>query len=379
MMGGAMAYFPPRDDWAKADPAELGLDPDRLAAAVAFAEAHDSAWPRSLTTERGEFYATAVYVPEPPPYNEVVGPIRPRGGPSGLVVRAGRLAAEWGDTGRADMTFSVTKSYLALLAGLAVADGRIRDLDAPVRESALDDGFESAHNRAVTWRHLLQQTSEWEGTVWGKPDTVDRNRVVGAGATDNAAKGAARALRSPGTHFEYNDVRVNRLSRALMQVFRRPLPEVLRERIMERIGASDGWEWPGYRTSWEEIDGRRMQGVPGGGHWGGGLMIGARDHARVGVLVLREGTWAGRAVLPATWIAELTRPSAGNPAYGLLWWLNTGRRLYPSAPAGSVFALGGGTHVIWVDRERDLVVVARWIDKPAVDGLLARILAAVAG
>jgi CubicO group peptidase (beta-lactamase class C family) len=372
-----MRDFPPRDDWPKADPADAGLDAARLGDAVAFALAHESAWPRSLRTADGAFYATAAYVPEPAPWREPVGPIRPRGGPSGLVVRAGRRVAEWGDTTRADMTFSVTKSYLALLAGLAVADGRIRSLDDAARDYALDDGFEAVQNRAITWRHLLQQTSEWEGTLWGKPDTLDRNRVVGPGATDNTAKGAARPLRAPGTHFEYNDVRVNRLSLSLMQVFRRPLPDVLRERIMEPIGASDDWEWAGYETSWVEIDGRRMQGVPGGGHWGGGLMIGARDHARVGHLVLCEGTWEGRAVLPASWIAELRRPCPGNPAYGLLWWLNTDRGLYPSAPASGLFALGGGSHVIWVDREHDLVVVARWIDKLAVDGLLARVLAAV--
>jgi CubicO group peptidase (beta-lactamase class C family) len=376
-MMGCMAGFPPHDDWPKADPADVGLDAARLDEAVAFALAHESAWPRSLTTETGAFYPTNAYFPEPAPWSEPVGPVRPRGGPSGVVVRRGLLVAEWGDTARADMTFSVTKSYLALLAGLAVADGRIKSLDGPAREQALDDGFESPQNRAITWRQLLQQTSEWEGTVWGKPDTLDRNRVVGVGATSTVPKGGPRALRAPGTHFEYNDVRVNRLSLSLMQVFRRPLPDVLRERIMEPIGASDGWEWAGYRTSWVEIDGRRMQGVPGGGHWGGGLMIGARDHARVGYLVLREGTWDGRAVLPASWIAELRRPSAVNPTYSLLWWLNTDRALYPSAPASGLLALGAGSHVIWVDRERDLIVVARWIDKLAVDGLLARILAAV--
>jgi CubicO group peptidase (beta-lactamase class C family) len=372
-----MSTFPAHDEWPKADPAEVGLDAARLDEAAAFALAHESAWPRSLTTETGAFYPTNVYFPEPAPWSEPIGPVRPRGGPSGLVVRRGRLVAEWGDTGRADMTFSVAKSYLALLAGLAVADGRIKSLDDPARDQALDDGFEPVQNRAITWRQLLQQTSEWEGSVWDRPDTIDRNRLVGAGATSGAPKGGPRALRPPGTHFEYNDVRVNRLSLSLMQVFRRPLPDVLRERIMEPIGASDGWEWAGYRTSWVEIDGQRMHGVPGGGHWGGGLMIGARDHARVGYLVLREGTWQERAVLPPSWIAELRRPCPVNPTYGLLWWLNTGRALYPSAPASSLLALGAGSHVIWIDREHDLVVVARWIDKLSVDGLLARILAAV--
>ncbi|MBI4012567.1 MAG: hypothetical protein HY359_09685 [Candidatus Rokubacteria bacterium] len=111
------------------------------------------------------------------------------------------------------------------------------------------------------------------------------------GTADNSQKGAARALRPPGTFFEYNDVRVNRLRLSLLQVFlfRRPLPEVLRAGVMHPIGASEGWEWPGYRNSWVEIDGRRMQSVPGGEHWGGGLMIGPRDHARLGYLVLRKG------------------------------------------------------------------------------------------
>jgi hypothetical protein len=268
MEDAPMEYYPPRDGWRSADPAAAGFDPGRLAAAIRFAEARESAWPRSFTTEQGDFYPTAVYLPEPPPWNAVLGPVRPRGGPSGPVCRHGRLVAEWGDTRRADMTFSVAKSYLALLAGLAVADGRIRSVDDPVRDYALDNGFASPQNRDITWRHLLQQTSEWEGTLWEKPDTIDRNRQVGAGATDNAQKGAARPLRRPGTFFEYNDVRVNRLSLSLLQVFRRPLPDVLRARIMDPIGASEGWEWAGYRNSWVEIDGRRMVSVPGGGHWG---------------------------------------------------------------------------------------------------------------
>jgi CubicO group peptidase (beta-lactamase class C family) len=108
-------------------------------------------------------------------------------------------------------------------------------------------------------------------------------------------------------------------------------------------------------------------------------VIDARDHARVGYLVLRGGRWDGREIVPPGWLAELATPSPANPSYGFLWWLNTGRALYPSAPAASLFALGAGSHVIWVDPDHDLVLVARWIDKLAVDGLLARVLAAVAG
>src|SRR5205807_260766 len=102
--------------------------------------------------------------------------------------------------------------------------------------AALDDGFESPQNRPITWRHLLHQTSEWEGTLWGKPDSVDHHRDVGRSEL-GGGKGPARALRPPGTFWEYNDVRVNRLSLSLLQLFRRPLAEVLRRAVMDLIGA----------------------------------------------------------------------------------------------------------------------------------------------
>ena len=70
---------------------------------------------------------------EPPPHNEILGPIRARGAPNGLILRRGELVASWGDTRQVDFTFSVAKSYLSLLAGIAVADGLIADLDEPVR------------------------------------------------------------------------------------------------------------------------------------------------------------------------------------------------------------------------------------------------------
>ena len=93
--------------------------------------------------------------------------------------RRGERLAEWGDTRQADMTFSVAKSYLSLLTGIAVADGLIPDLDAPVRDLIHDGGFESDQNAAITWRHLLTNTSEWEGELFGKSDLIDRGRNLG--------------------------------------------------------------------------------------------------------------------------------------------------------------------------------------------------------
>ncbi|TCZ66822.1 serine hydrolase domain-containing protein [Roseicella aquatilis] len=351
------------------EPAALDLDPAALAAAVAHALMHESPWPRDIRAHlEGGFF-------EPPPDNAILGPVRPRGGPNGLILRHGRLAARWGDTRQVDMTFSVAKSYLAILAGIAHGDGLIPDLDARVAELVDDGGFEGPHNGAVTWRHLLQNTSEWEGTLFGKSDLIDRGRnlqVEGQGR-----KGLPRPLQRPGSHWEYNDVRVNRLSLALLRRFGRPLPGVFAERIMQPIGASAEWAWHGYETSWVEVAGRRVQSVSGGGHWGGGVFIHAEDQARIGQLVLQDGVWAGQRLLPEGWVAQCRTPCALNPQYGLLWWLNTGRSRWPAASAESHCFLGAGGNVTWVDPAAGIVAVLRWTDATRLDGFMAAVAAAL--
>jgi len=374
MSATGFTYCPPREGWHAQPPAEVGMRPDGLAAAIEYHRGHETTWRRDFLTSSGRYLGVA---DEPEAADDVLGPVRPRGGPNGVVLRHGYIVAEWGETERADMSFSVAKSYLAVLAGLAVMRGLIRDLDDSVRDSALDAGFESPQNRGITWRHLLQQTSEWEGTLWGKPDSIDHNRDVGRSELGSSQKGQPRPLRPPGTYWEYNDVRVNRLSLSLLQAFREPLPGVLRSAVMDPIGASRGWEWQPYRNSWIDLEGLRMPSVPGGSHWGGGLWMGTRDHARVGLLIQRGGRWQDRQLLPPSWIDDLRRPCPLNPQYGLLWWLNTERALLPSAPESSYAARGAGSNVIWIDPDHDLVAIVRWITTPSVDGFLELVLDSV--
>jgi CubicO group peptidase (beta-lactamase class C family) len=274
------------------------------------------------------------------------------------------------------MTFSISKSYLATVAGLALDDGLIRSLDDPIREYVDDGGFDPPHNSKITWRHMLNLASEWSGTLWDKPDSVDHNRGVG-GDVGAVAKGTPRQMHEPGTHWEYNDVRVNRLALALLRVWQRPLPAVFKERIMAPIDASDTWQWHGYDNSYVDIGGQRVQSVSGGGHWGGGVWVNTYDHARFGYLYARRGRWNDRQLVSESWIETATSSSEINPGYGCLWWLNRGTPRYPSAPATSYFALGWGSNIIWVDPEHDLVAVLRWIDGPAVDGFVKRTLAAL--
>ena len=312
---------------------------------------------------------------EQPPLNEILGPIRPRGPANGLVLRRGFKIASWGETDQVDFTFSAAKSYLSLLAGIAVMDGLIADLDEPVGRTVNDGGFDSDQNRTVTWRHLLQNTSEWEGELFGKSDVIDRNRSLGL--EGKGRKGDLRPLRPPGAFWEYNDVRVNRLSLALLRRFRRPLPEVFAERIMDPIGASSDWSWHGYRTSSVEIDGRMIESVAGGTHWGGGMLIHAEDQARIGLLMLRRGEWGGRRILPEGWVEESLRPCEINPVYGLLWWLNTGHGRYESAPEDSFCALGAGGNLTWVLPRQELVAVLRWTDPAAADTFIRLVMQAV--
>jgi len=366
-----MPYFPPpHPAWERCASEAAGLDPAAIAAAARHAAEHETPWSRDLalmiTTDFGEA----------PPWNEALGPVRPRGGPNGLVLRGGRIVAEWGDTGQIDLTFSVAKSYLSILAGLAWDRGLIPDLDQPVRTTVDDGGFDPPHNHRITWHHLLQQTSEWEGELWGKPDLIDRNRSVG-GRPASGKKGTHRDLQAPGEFWEYNDVRVNRLALALLRLWRRPLPQVFRELVMEPIGASPDWEWHGYRNSYVEIDGERVQSVSGGSHWGGGVFIHTRDQARIGLLMLNGGMWGEQRILSAEWTRRIRVPCALYPQYGYLWWLNTGRRMYPSASEASYCASGAGGNLTWIDPDNDIVAVMRWIDPAARDRFMGLVTGAI--
>ena len=360
-----MSRFPPPfpASWRQRRPADVGLAADLVESAARHAAGHETPWRRDLALMvTSDFGETS-------PWNETLGPVRPRGGPNGLLLRHGHIVAEWGDTSRADMTFSVAKSYLAIVAGLAWDRGLLADPQEPVRRTVDDGGFDPPHNDAITWHHLLQQTSEWEGVLWGKPDLIDRNRAV-AGRPALAPKGSHRDLAPPGGFWEYNDVRVNRLALALLRLWRRPLPEVFREFVMQPLGASAGWEWHGYHNSFVEIDGRPMQSVAGGGHWGGGVFIAARDQARLGLMLLERGLWNGRRILSEAWIERLRTPCPLFAQYGYLCWLNTGRGLYPSASEASFFFRGAGGNLTWIDPENDLVAVLRWTDPAAMDGFM---------
>ena len=91
-----------------------------------------------------------------------------RAATNGLIIRRGYIVAEFGDTVRPDPTYSVAKSMLSTVAGIAVDRGLIPTSTSQLGSIVKDGGYDVAQNSRVTWRHHLQQHSEWEGEMWGK-------------------------------------------------------------------------------------------------------------------------------------------------------------------------------------------------------------------
>jgi CubicO group peptidase (beta-lactamase class C family) len=406
-------YYPePGDAWQRRTPAQVGMNAERLQAAIA--TARETGTPRDLL----EAHWASGFGREPIP--EPLGPFRVRGGPAVLVVRHGYIVAESGDPHRVEPTFSVTKSFVTSTVGLAYDRDMIRSVQdhvldyfppvialkgspgvvstasgaaatmgrgAPAANAgsapsvssrsssattarSYDSAFEvltlfdSDHNAKIRWDHLLRQTSDWEGTLWSKPDWSDRPQ-------GDLEQYRSRPRNEPGTAFKYNDVRVNLLALASLNVWRRPLPEVLKELVMDPIGASSTWRWLGYDNSWVVMDGKLVQSVAGGAHWGGGMWISARDMARFGYLTLRRGKWGDHQILSDEWVTMALTPT-GLPGtnYGFANWTLRG-----STQPAPFYHSGNGPNIIYVDPVNDLVVVTRWINNwsQVVDAIVAAI------
>jgi len=356
----AADYFPPKgDNWTTRTPEQEKLDPVKLKEAVDFAIASERTYPPELA-KVADIRDLRIAVPLEyghEAFNTPIGPLKPHAPANGLILRHGHIVAEWGRTHDVDMTFSVSKTFLSSVAGVAFDKGLIRNINDRVIDYVQPTpDFMLPHNQPITWDNMLRQDSGWIGTLWGKPWWADR---PGKDAWSELAKGPPPV----GTEWKYNDVRVNALALALTYLWKRPLPDVLKEYVADPIGMSDDWHWEGYDNSWIDLDGKHIHVVSGGGHWGGGMFISARDEARMGLLGLNNGKWDGKQILSDKWVAMAKTPTGPNPGYGFCnWYLNTDKKMYPDARADSVTFIGDGANEIFIDYQHDIVAVVRWID-----------------
>src|SRR6201996_4160997 len=324
----AADYLPPRgDQWATHTAQQEGFDDAKLKAAIDFAVAHETKLSSDLDgviDQRDQRITIPLQFAGP--FGDPIGPLTPHAPANGIIIRHGYIVAEWGDTRAVDMAHSATKTFLTSTAGIAFDKHMIRDVNDRVLDYVHPSpDFELPHNQPITWDEMLRQTSGWIGTMWGKPWWADR---PGEHAWTELAKGPPPV----GGEWKYSDVRVNALALALTHLWKRPLPDVLKQYIADPIGMSDAWHLEGYDNSWTEVDGKRIHVVSGGGHWGGGMYISARDQARMGLLGLNRGKWDGKTILSDNWVAMARTPTVPNPGYGFCnWYLNTGKQRYPAA------------------------------------------------
>ena len=360
-------YFP-SEKWESKSPSEFGYNEKKINQAIDFVIENQNPGNKDLRVEilKGFSYE---------PYHSILGPTKKRGETNGLIIKDGYIIASWGDTKRVDMTFSVTKSYLSAVTGIAYDNKLIKSEEDYVSSYLWDKTFDGNKNSRISWEHLLNQSSDWHGNLFGInhwEDRPDINKSIDEWRTE--------PQKEPGAFYKYNDVRVNVLAYSLLQVFRESLPKILKKTIMDPLGASDSWRWYGYENSWVNMDGLMTQSVSGGGHNGGGIFINSEDHARFGLLYLNNGMWNDKKIISKDWIKKSITPSKTNPEYGYMWWINSEKGEdyatsdWKNVPTNVYYGAGFGGNYIVVIPDENMVVVGRWLGRGTIGTFIQMIL-----
>jgi CubicO group peptidase (beta-lactamase class C family) len=226
-----------------------------------------------------------------------------------LVVVGGRVLVEYGDLQQLSYIASVRKSVLALLYGNYVADGTI-DLYRTLEELGIDDhGGLLPIERQATVEHLITARSG----VYHAASNVG----------DNLADAPARGSQPPGSYFLYNNWDFNAAGAILEQLTGRDIYDVLATDLASPIGMQDF-----DRDRMRKSGNLERSRYPAYHMW-----FSTRDMARIGYLMMREGTWNGTQVVPRDWVATIrgvvTPFDEMNPAsyrrgslgYGYMWWV----------------------------------------------------------
>ena len=275
---------------------------------------------------------------------------------SGLVVRHGRIVAEWyfRDATQSSKfaAYSTTKSLSSMATGLAIADGKL-GLNQPIGQHL--PGIKPEGKKEITVKQLLSMTSG----VYNNPQIVQRPDLF------TYVLNEAPLNYKPGTKWDYNNTGLALLSPVFHQATGKQIDEFLGERVFTPIGIpADDW-------SWERRDGFAIPYS--------GCHINARGMGRIGLLVLNHGEWNGQKVVPAEWLKESVGPSQKmNTSYGYLWWNNT-KNNWPNVPKDAFAAMGRWDNDILVVPSLDLVVIRQSDLEPGQGHQIAEYFSLVCG
>lgn len=254
-----------------------------------------------------------------------------------LVIHDGSIVYERYALGNDEHTrwisFSVAKSVVAMLIGAAIQDGYIDGVDEKVTTYLPRLAGSSYQDTSI--RDLLQMAS---GVAWNEDYADPESDVARA---DYATLALYEYLRdkprtaAPGERFNYNTAETNLAGTLLRAAIGNNLATYLEDKIWQPFGM--------------EADAYWQLTEPGGGEFGGCCISATlRDYGRLGLFALGGGVLPdGTRVLPESWMAESTTPSAGFDGYGYFWWLKQSG----AYEASGVFGQG-----IYVDAGHDVVI-----------------------
>ena len=260
-----------------------------------------------------------------------------------MAIVGGRVLFEYGDVQAVSYLASVRKSILAMLFGNYVASGKIT-LDKTLAQIGIDDlGGLSAEEKRATIRDLLMARSGIYHPA--------------SNAGDDTASAPPRGSQKRGAYYLYNNWDFNAVGTIFEKETGRDLYDALESDLAKPIGMQD------FDRSTHKKSGDLTRSMHPAYH----MNLSTRDMARIGYLMLREGTWAGKELVPRNWVREISKAQTPvgemNPprrrdgpwGYGYLWWVwdgphNTG------AYKGAYTGLGAIGQQITVVPELDLVV-----------------------
>ena len=203
-------------------------------------------------------------------------------------------------------SFSMHKSIVALLLGIAIDEGQIAGIDDPLAKYLPE--WRGDPRERITLRHALQMNSGLEPMSFPvNPFSKHVKRQIG---TDLARTALSFRLHDePGSVFSYNGVNPTLLVMVLERATGQRYAAYLSGKLWRPLGNEDAAVWLDH---------------PGGLARGAtSLYAKPMDWLRVGHLLLNKGWANGVQIIPEDWLAEMTTPSPTNPRYGLLTWIGT--------------------------------------------------------
>ena len=247
------------------------------------------------------------------------------------------------------ISWSIAKSYLSAVFGIAVDSGVIASLDDLVTQYV--PSLAGGAYDGVSIRNVLQMQS---GVTFDEDyldfhsdiNKMGRTLALG-GEMDAFAAGLTERFQDPGTSWQYVSIDTHVLGMVLRSATKRDLPDLLGEQIIAPLGQED--------NAYYVTDGLGVAFALGG------LNLRTRDYARFGAMIEQNGVWQGQQIVPASWIEESTRPSAkteaGKTGYGYQWWIPVG------AHDDEFMARGVYGQYLYIDQQRDLVIVMTAADR----------------